>query len=135
MLLQCQNILSNMAHITDGINLRSFSSTELMTQTHTCTNCMELSHSWEMNSSKFTWKFCTLHGNQRFITVYTRASHLSLHTAKSIPISLRSTATLSSLLCLDLASGFFLSGVPSKIPVRISPPYMLQAPHITTSFT
>ena len=110
-------------------------STHTHAHTHTRTNSMELSHSWEMDSSKFAWKLCTLHGNQRFITVLTRSRHLSLHRAKSICISLRSTATLSSLLCLDLPGGFFLPGVPTKILVRISPPYLLHAPPITTSFT
>ena len=103
--------------------------------THICTNSMELSHSWEINRSKFACKLCIYHGNHRFVTVCTLSHHLSLHTAKSMPISLRSAATLSSLLCLDLPGGFFLSGVHTKILVRISPPYTLHAPLITTCFT
>ena len=56
-----------------------------------------------------------------FITKFIRASHLSLSRAKSIqsmpyhPTSWRSIFILSSHLHLDLQSGLFCSGLPTKL--------------------
>jgi hypothetical protein len=58
--------------------------------------------------------FPTSYGNRRFITVFTRALHLSLSWARSIqsipshPISLRSILILSTHLCLGLGLGLGL---------------------------
>ena len=67
-------------------------------------------------------KFPALHGTRRFITAFTRARNLSLSWASSIqsilpyPTSWRSVL-LFSLLRLDLPSGLFPSGFPTKNPV------------------
>jgi len=65
-------------------------------------------------------KFSAFYGTRRFITVFTRVHHWSLsfsrsvHSTSSHPVSLRSTQILSSNLCLDLSSGIFLSGFPTR---------------------
>ena len=65
-------------------------------------------------------KFPAFYGIWRFITTLTRACHLSLSWARSIHIiplhltSWRSFITLSPYLPLDLLSGLFPSGFPTK---------------------
>jgi hypothetical protein len=60
------------------------------------------------------------YGNQKFITVFTKAHHWTLSWASwiqfalSIPISLRSSLMLSSHLSLGLPSGLLPSGLPTK---------------------
>jgi hypothetical protein len=62
--------------------------------------------------------FSTFYGTQRFITVFTRASHLFLsctnESSQSHPISLRSNLKQSSPLYSGLKSGLFHSGFPTK---------------------
>ena len=66
-------------------------------------------------------KFHAFYGNRRFITAFTKARHLSLYWTRSNqsmsphPISWRSILILSSHLRLDLPSGLFPSGFPTKI--------------------
>jgi len=65
--------------------------------------------------------FPAFYGTQRFITVFTRACHWSLFSAKWIqsthsqPISLKSILMLSLYLCLGLLRGLFPLGFPTKI--------------------
>jgi len=65
-------------------------------------------------------KFTAFHGIRRFITSFTSAQHLSLSWASSIqsmpshPTSWRSILILSSHQRLDLPSGLFPSGFPTK---------------------
>ena len=74
----------------------------------------------KLTGSQLVKKFPTFHGIPRFITAFTNARHLSLSSARSIqsmpphPTSWRSILILSSLLCVDLPSGFFPSGFPTK---------------------
>ena len=65
-------------------------------------------------------KFPAFHGTRRFITALTSVRHLSLSWASPIqsiyphPTSWRSILILSTHLRLDLPSGLFPSGVPTK---------------------
>jgi hypothetical protein len=88
---------------------------------------MEPSPASEDNISSASQKFAAFHGTQRFITVFTRASHPTppsalVHTLSQIspvhafPPTLRSILTLSSYLSLGLPTGLFPAGVPTKPP-------------------
>ena len=65
-------------------------------------------------------KFPAFHGTRRFITALTTVRHLSLSWASPIqsiyphPTSCRSVLILSTHLRLNLPSGLFPSGFPSK---------------------
>jgi len=84
------------------------------------TNSTEHSPSWEANSSSRSQESPVFYGTQRFITAWTRTSHLSLTWVKAIsstppnPTSWRSILILSSYLLLGLPSGLFPSGLPTK---------------------
>jgi len=77
------------------------------------TNSLGQSLSWEANNDSVTQE-----NPQRFITVFTRADHWSLTSARCIhsttyhPISLRHILILCSFLRLGLPNGFFPSGDP-----------------------
>jgi hypothetical protein len=70
--------------------------------------------------SRLVKKFPAFYGNQRFITAFTSARHLSLCWASPIqsitpqPNSWRSTLILSSHLRLGFPSGLFPPGLPTK---------------------
>jgi hypothetical protein len=72
--------------------------------------------------------FPSFYGTRRFITAFTRASHLSLSWVSSIqsilphPTSWRSILIFSSHLRLGLSSGLLPSGFPCN-PVHAPPPY------------
>jgi hypothetical protein len=82
---------------------------------------MELSPSREAASCAVTREFSNILRNRKFITVLPRALHWSLSCFRSIqtisphPISIRSVLILSTHLRLDLPSGLFPSGFPTKI--------------------
>jgi hypothetical protein len=84
------------------------------------TNTMELSPSWEAASRSATQEFANILWNRTFITVFTRALHWSISWAKLIQfisphsISLRCISILSDHLRLDILSGLFPSGFPTK---------------------
>jgi hypothetical protein len=84
-------------------------------------NFMELSPSWEVASAQLLKNFPVFYGTRRFITVFTRALHwplswtISVHSIPPHTISLWLILILSSHLCLDLPSGLFPSGFPTKI--------------------
>ena len=66
-------------------------------------------------------KFPAFYGTRRFITIFTRARHLSLFSARSIqsmpsiPLLEKSFSILSFHLRRGLPSGLFPSGFPAKI--------------------
>ena len=89
----------------------------------------------KLTSSQLVKKFPTFNGTQRFITVFTKAHHLSLSWAGSFqsmpphPTSWWCILILSPDLCLGLTSGLFPSGFPTKPCLHLSsPPYVLHAP-------
>ena len=81
---------------------------------------MEKSPSWEANRFQIVKKIPAFYGTQRFITEFTSVRHLSLSWVSLIqfispnPTSWRSIWILSSHLRLDLPSGLFPSGFPTK---------------------
>ena len=83
----------------------------------------------EVTGFQLVKKFSSFYGTRRFITAFTSARHLSLSWASSIQsvpthsTSWRSILILSSHLSLDLPSGFFPSGFPTKT---------LYTPHLST---
>ena len=88
----------------------------------------------KLNGSAASQEIPHIFGTRRFITVLTRALHLSLSWANSIqssqppPTSWRSILILSSHLRLGLPSGLFPSGFPTRaLCTPLHPPY---APHI-----
>jgi hypothetical protein len=101
----------------------------------------EQSPSWNATGSQLLKTFPEFYETWKFLTVFTRARHLSLFWARLIqcmPSShfLKNHLILSSRLRLDLQSGPFPSILPTKI--RYAPllsPYMLHAPPFSFSFT
>jgi hypothetical protein len=90
-------------------------------KTKQLTNSMELRPSWENQTvAQLLKNFPRYYGRRRFITVLTRALHLSLSWNKYIQsmsphtISLRTILILFSHLRLCLHSGLFPSGVPTE---------------------
>ena len=92
----------------------------------------------KLTGSQLVKKFPAFYGTRRFITAFTSARHLSLSWARSIqsmpshPTSWRSILILSSHLLLDLPSGLFPPGFPTKFlyaPLLI--PCVLHAPPIS----
>jgi hypothetical protein len=83
--------------------------------------------------------FPTFYGTRRFITVFTRALHWSLSSAKSIqfiprhPISLKLILILSTHLSLDLRS--CLTFPPVSYMHSSSPEFVLHALPISSSLT
>ena len=75
----------------------------------------------KLTGSQLVKKFPALYGTRRFITAFTSARRLSLSRASLIqsmpphPTSLSSIVILSFHLRLDLPSGLFPSGFPTKI--------------------
>jgi hypothetical protein len=82
-------------------------------------NSMEHSPSWEANTQLD--KFPAIYGTRKFITVLTKACHWSptwsrwIQTIPSNSIFLISFLILTSILCLVLPRGLYLSGFPTKI--------------------
>ncbi|PNF42139.1 hypothetical protein B7P43_G10280 [Cryptotermes secundus] len=80
--------------------------------------------------------FPAFYGTRMFITMFTRALHWSLSSARSIqsipshPISLRSILLLFTHLRLGLPSGLFPSGIPMH---SSSPPFLCYIPFKTSS--
>jgi hypothetical protein len=85
------------------------------------------SHSWswtllnKLPIVQLLKNFTAFYGTRKFITVFTRALHLSLSWARPIqsipshPISLRSILILSTYLRLGLPNGLLPSGFPTNI--------------------
>ena len=84
-------------------------------------NSMEQSPSWETNRSSASQEIFRILWNRNVHYRFTRAGHLSLSWTKSFrpmppyPTSWRSNFISSSYLRLDLPSGLFPSGLPTKI--------------------
>ena len=84
------------------------------------TYSMEQSPSWKANRFSASQEIPHFYGTRRFITAFTSARHQFLFWPRSIqsmplyPTSYRSILILSSLLRLDLPSGLFPSGFPTK---------------------
>ena len=104
---------------------------------------MEQSSSWEANCFAANKKFPAFYGTRKFITLLTRARHLSLFSAYSIqspqplPTSPRSILILSSHLRFGLLKGLFPSGFPTKtlympLPIRAKCPAYLILPDFIT---
>jgi len=82
----------------------------------------------KLTGSQLVKKFPAFYGTWRFFTMFTRACHLSLSSARSTqsmtphPTSYRLILILSSHLCLGLPGCLFTSGFPTKT---------LYAPHLS----
>jgi hypothetical protein len=105
------------------------------------TNFMELSPSREAASCAATQDFPAFYGTLRFITVFIRALHRSLSSARSVqsvppyPISLRSILILSTHLRHGLLIGLFLTLTPIFYMHSSSIPCVLNALFICPSLT
>ena len=81
------------------------------------TNSMERSHFLKLTAPHLFKKFPGFNGTQSFITVFTKAHHVSLScaiSAQSFSSCLSSALILSSNLHQDLLRGLFPSGCPTK---------------------
>jgi hypothetical protein len=101
-------------------------------------NSLEHSPTWVVNRCSGSQEIPRIAWNQKFITAFVTAHHLSLSWARSmlpmpLPTSWRFILILSSYLCLGLPSGLLPSGIPTKFlyaplisPIRATCPAHLR---------